>query len=174
MSKKIHIVFGRQGSGKSTYSKKITKEINGVCFSIDEWMWKMYGKDLPKPMNLKWIMERVDRCEKQIWEVAKQISVRDVEVVLDLGFTKFEKRELFSSLAEEQNIPIQMHYLKAPHDLRKKRVLERNKEKGETYSFEVTSGMFDFMEGEFQIPREKELKDTIIVDTGEIDITKEK
>lgn len=164
---KIHIVFGRQGAGKSTYSKKLTKEIKGVHFSIDDWMWKLYGKDLPKSMNLKWIMERVDRCEKQIWEITNQISDCGVEAVLDLGFTKFEKRELFSSLAKDHNIPIQIHYVKAPHELRKKRVLERNIEKGETYSFEVTPGMFDFMEGEFEIPREKELKEAIIIDTGE-------
>ena len=168
MNKKIHIVFGRQGAGKSTYSKKLTKEVKGVHFSIDEWMWKMYGKDLPKSMNLKWIMERVDRCEKQIWEISKQISNRNVEVVLDLGFTKFEKRELFSNLAKELNIPTQIHYIKAPHDLRKQRVMNRNKEKGETYSFEVTPGMFDFMEGEFQVPREKELKEAVIIDTSEL------
>lgn len=174
MNKKIHIVFGRQGAGKSTYSKKLTQDINGVHFSIDEWMWKLYGKDLPKSMNLKWIMDRVERCEQQIWAITKQISNTGVEVVLDLGFTKFEKRELFTSLAKEQNIPVQIHYLKAPHDLRKKRVLERNKDKGETYSFEVTPGMFDFMEGEFQVPREKELKEAIIIDTDEIEINENK
>ncbi len=168
MSKKIHIVFGRQGAGKSTYSKQLIKEINGVHFSIDEWMWKLYGKDLPKPINFKWIMERVERCEQHIWEITKQISNSGVEVVLDLGFTKFEKRALFLSLAKEQNIPIQIHYIKAPHEVRKQRVLDRNKEKGETFSFEVSPGMFDFMEGEFQIPREKELKEAIVIDTTKI------
>ncbi|MEL6847878.1 MAG: ATP-binding protein [Bacteroidota bacterium] len=166
MSKKIHIVFGRQGAGKSTYAQQLAKEINGVYFSIDEWMWKLYGEDMPKSMNLRWIMERVERCEKRIWAITQQISHSGVEVVLDLGFTKFEKRKLFSSLAKAENIPTQIHYLKAPHAVRKKRVLDRNKEKGETYSFEVTPGMFDFMEGEFQDPREKELKNAIVVDTG--------
>ncbi len=162
---RIHLVFGPQGAGKSTYSKKLSKEVNGVHFSIDEWMWKLFGEDLPKSMNLKWIMERVDRCEKQIWETAKNISHCGVEVVLDLGFTKFEKRELFSSLAKEQNISTQIHYIKASHGIRRNRVLERNIEKGETFSFEVTPGMFDFMEGEFEIPREKELTEAIIIDT---------
>ena len=167
MSKKVHIVFGRQGAGKSTYSRKLAKEINGVHFSIDEWMWKLYGKDSPKSLNLTWIMERVGRCEQQIWEVTLQIIATGVEVVLDLGFTKFEKRELFLSLAQKHHIPTQMHYLKAPQDLRKRRIMARNEEKGDTYSFEVTPGMFDFMEGEFQVPRDKELKGAIIIDTGE-------
>ena len=172
MSKKIHIVFGRQGAGKSTYSKKLTKEVNGVHFSIDEWMWKLYGKDLPKSMNLKWIMERVERCEKQIWETSKKISNCGVEVILDLGFTKFEKRELFLALAKEEKIPTQIHYVKAPYEIRKKRVLERNINKGETFSFEVTPEMFAFMEGEFQVAREKELKEAIIIDTAVEDLNK--
>ena len=164
---KIHIVFGRQGAGKSTYSKQLSKQLKGVHFSIDEWMWKLFGKDLPKSMNLKWIMERVDRCEKQIWETTKQVAHCGVEVVLDLGFTKFAKRELFVSLAEEQHFPTQIHYVKAAHALRKSRVMQRNEEQGETYAFDVTPGMFDFMEGEFQDPRSKELEGAIVIDTGE-------
>lgn len=50
-----------------------------------------------------------------------------------------------------------MHFVDAPHDVRKARVLARNSEKGETFSFEVTPGMFDFMEQEFQRPTEAEL-----------------
>ena len=163
---KIHIVFGRQGAGKSSYSKELSRQIKGVHFSIDKWMWQLYGKDLPKSMNLKWIMERVERCEKQIWETTRQISGCGVEVILDLGFTKFKKRELFASLAAELHIPTQLHYVKAPHALRKKRVLKRNEEKGDTFAFEVTPGMFDFMEGEFEEPRSKELEGAIVMDTG--------
>lgn len=164
---KIHIVFGQQGAGKSTYSKKLSKEINAVHMSIDDWMWKLFGEDLPKSMNLKWIMERVDRSEKQIWEISKNILDCGLDVVLDLGFTKFEKRALFLSLAQEHKALSQIHYVKAPHKIRKKRVLDRNIKKGETFSFEVSPGMFDFMEGEFEEPRTKELKEAIIIDTDE-------
>jgi len=163
---KIHIVFGPQGAGKSTYSKKFSKEVNGVHLSIDDWMWKLYGEDLPKPMNLKWIMERVERCEKQIWATSEKISGCGCEVILDLGFMKLVKRELFKTLAKDQNISTQLHYVNAPHSIRRRRVLERNIEKGETFSFEVTPEMFDFMENEFEKPTEKELMKAIIIDTS--------
>ena len=163
---KIHLVFGPQGAGKSTYSKKISKETNGVHLSIDDWMWKLYGDDLPKSMNLKWIMERVERCEKQIWSISEKISKSGSVVILDLGFMKLAKRELFKSLAKEKNISTQLHYVNAHHSIRRKRVLDRNKEKGDTFSFEVTPGMFDFMETEFQIPTKKELIDAIVIDTN--------
>lgn len=162
---KVHIVFGPQGAGKSTYSKKLAKEIKATYFSIDEWMWNLFGPDLPKSMNLKWIMERVDRCEKQIWSIAKNTAQCGCPVVLDLGFTKLAKRNHFLNLAAEENIPSQLHYVKAPHDIRRKRVLERNIEKGETYSFEVSPGMFDFMEKEFIQATDKELSTAIVIET---------
>ena len=75
--------------------------------SIDEWMWEMYGKDLSKPMNLNWIMERVERCEQRIWALTKQISICGGTVILDLGFMKVKNRELFISLAAENNMMFQ-------------------------------------------------------------------
>ena len=163
---KIHIVFGAQGAGKTTYSKMLAKELSGIHFSIDHWMWKLYGADLPKSINLKWIMERVERCEKHIWEISKEISNQDCDVILDLAFTKREKRKLFQQLAKENNKDSQLHYVTASHTIRRKRVLNRNIEKGETFSFEVTPGMFDFMEGEFQSATEKELETATIIDTN--------
>jgi len=162
----IHIVFGPQGAGKTTYSKKLAAKINGIHFSIDDWMWKLYGDDLPKTMNLKWIMERVERCEKQIWSLTKNISQSGSEVILDLGFTKLAKRKKFLELSKENKIPTQLHILNAPHDLRRQRVLDRNINKGETFSFEVTPGMFDFMEKEFDRPIDSELDNAIVIDTG--------
>ena len=163
---KIHIVFGPQGAGKSTYSKKLSKEVNGIYFSIDDWMWKLFGADLPKSMNLKWINERIERCETHIWELSKNITTCGCEVILDLGFTKLAKRKKFKLLAKEMNIPTQVHFINAPHAIRKQRVLERNVNQGDTFSFEVTPGMFDFMEGEYQQPWDDELIDAIVINTG--------
>lgn len=160
------MVCGPQGAGKSTYSKKLAQEVKGVHLSIDDWMWKLFGEDLPKSMNLTWIMQRVDRCEKQIWAISKNILTCNCPVVLDLGFTKLAKRDLFKQLASELNTPSQLHYIKAPHAIRRHRVLDRNITKGDTFSFEVTPGMFDFMETQFEHPTANELEGAIIVDTN--------
>jgi predicted kinase len=162
----IHIVFGPQGAGKTSYSKKLTSKVKGIHMSIDNWMWNLYGDDLPKSMSLKWIMERVNRCEKQIWILSKDISDNGSDVILDLGFTTIKKRELFQKLAAEHHKKIQLHYITASHSVRRKRVLERNINKGKTFSFEVTPGMFDFMEGEFQQATDSELIDAVRIDTS--------
>ena len=158
----VHIVFGPQGAGKSTYSRRLAKETGAVCFSIDEWMNQLFGPDLPKPLNFTWIMERVRRCEKRIWTTASAFAQTGGSVVLDLGFMKVASRTEFTGLAQACGLMFQLHFVDAPHDVRKSRVLARNSERGETFSFEVTPGMFDFMENEFQRPTDAELATAIV------------
>ncbi|MEL6772349.1 MAG: ATP-binding protein [Bacteroidota bacterium] len=158
----VHIVFGPQGAGKTTYSRRLAAELHAVHFSIDEWMHRLYGPDLPKPLNFAWIMERVGRCEKLIWATASEFAQTGGSVVLDLGFMKVASRTEFSELARSCALPSQLHFVDAPHAVRKARVLARNVERGETFSFEVTPGMFDFMEREFQRPIDAELAVAIV------------
>jgi len=160
-----HIVFGPQGAGKTTYSMKLADELNGVHFSIDNWMWNLFGDDMPKSLNLKWINERISRCESQIWSIAQSIVKSETDVILDLGFTKYSKREKFRKLCSDLNLELTVHYLKAPLGTRRKRVLDRNINKGKTFSFEVSPGMFDFMESEFELPISYELNEAIIIET---------
>jgi predicted kinase len=153
----IHIVFGPQGAGKSSYSRTLATASEGTRFSIDEWMAQLYGPDLPDSINLSWIMERVQRCERQIWRIAEQIAKNGGNVVLDLGFMKVRNRSAFSEQARAAGISSKLHYVTAPHDIRRSRVMRRNSEKGETFSFEVSPAMFDFMEAEFEAPTQIEL-----------------
>jgi predicted kinase len=163
---RIHLILGPQGAGKSTYARRLAQTEHATRFSIDEWMQRMFIPDLPKAMSLTWIMERVQRCESQIWATASQICANNGDVILDLGFTKIESRKNFQDLAAEIGAQTQIHILDAPHAVRKERVMGRNIEKGDTYSFEVTPGMFDFMEKEFQRPTDEERKDAMIVEQG--------
>ncbi len=153
----VHVIFGPQGAGKSTYARRLADEIRGVRFSIDDWMNQLYGPDLSKPLNFAWIMERVRRCEKRIWATASEFALTGGNVILDLGFMKVSSRTEFVNLAQACGLPVQLHFIDAPHAIRRARVLNRNTEKGETFSFEVTPTMFDFMEKEFQSPTDTEL-----------------
>ena len=154
---KVHLVIGPQGAGKSTVAMQLAQHESAVRFSIDEWMQTLFGPDLPKPMSLTWILVRLRRCEVQIWATASQVLRAGGCVILDLGFTKIESRDKFRDLAAGVGAEVQVHVLTAPYHVRKERVMNRNLSKGETYSFEVTPMMFEFMEKEFQDPTEDEL-----------------
>jgi predicted kinase len=107
-------------------------------------------------------MERLERCEHRICSTASEIVQRGGSVILDLGFMKISDRARFISLTEAKGLPLQMHFVTAPHGLRRNRVIARNTNKGETFSFGVPPSMFDFMEKEFEQPTDDELSKSIV------------
>lgn len=162
----IHIVFGEQGAGKTTYSRQLANKVQGTSFSIDDWMGDLFGPDLPQPLNFSWVMERVKRCEDRIWITAADIAKNGGNVILDLGFMKMKDRVRFTSLAEDNVLEVQLHFVTAPHDLRRNRVVSRNETRSETFAFEVTPQMFDFMEAQFEPPTSDELSKSVVSSSG--------
>ena len=155
---RLVLVCGPVGVGKTTYSLSLAKEIGAVRFSIDPWMQTLFSKDMTS-LDYSWMIERVHRCYEQIWDVSEQILSLDGSVLLDLGFTTREHRDIFADRAKELNINSELHYLDASKDIRRKRVERRNIEKDPSvYSFDVTEMMFNFMEPRFEVPDEEELK----------------
>jgi len=162
---RLILACGPTGVGKTTYSLSLAKEIAAIKFSIDPWMQTLFAKDMEE-LDFTWMMERVNRCSDQIWQVSQQILAIDGNVILDLGFTTKEQRDVFSNKAKALGIKPEVHYLHAPTETRRKRVDKRNLEKDPSvYAFEVTDMMFEFMEPRFEVPDEEELKHGCIVNT---------
>jgi predicted kinase len=155
---RLILVCGPTGVGKTTYSLSLSKEIEGIRFSIDPWMQTLFAKDMTE-LDFTWMMERVNRCSDQIWQVSQQILAINGNVILDLGFTTKEQRDVFTDRARALGVNPEVHYLNAQTDVRKQRVDKRNLEKDPSvYAFEVTHMMFEFMEPRFEVPDEEELK----------------
>lgn len=163
----IYIVFGPQGAGKSTYARQLARDVGGVRFSIDDWMARLYGADMPSPPDLAWVMERVGRCEAQIWATAADVAASGGRAVLDLGFMKAAQRAAFAARARELGLPVSLHFVDAAPEVRRGRVLERNAQRGETFAFEVTPAMFEFMERQFERPTDEELAIATMVRTDQ-------
>lgn len=155
---RLIIVCGQTGAGKTTYSIKLAKELRGIKFSIDPWMQTLFSKDMVS-LDFSWMMERVERCQTQIWEVSQQILKNKGNVILDLGFTTKPQRDTFVEKSKKIGVPCEIHYLEVTTEVRRQRVKKRNSEKDpDVYAFEVTDQMFDFMEPRFEIPDHLELK----------------
>jgi predicted kinase len=154
----IHLVCGSTGAGKTTYARRLSEETQGVLFSIDQWMTALFWMDSPSPLEVGWSMERVARCNDQIWTVAAQVAARDVPCVLDLGFSRLQERDRFAKLAYAAGFSVQLHIIDVPPGERWRRVQARNAEKGETHQlqFAVTREMFDFVETLWEPPDEAE------------------
>ena len=128
-------------------------------------MGSLFGPDLPEPMDFSWIMERVQRCERRIWATASEIVRRGGTAILDPGFMKMSDRARFVSLCASKGLPVQLHFVTAPRELRRARVASRNSNQGDTFAFEVTPAMFDFMERQFEAPTQVELSKAVAFDS---------
>ena len=158
----LHVIFGPSGAGKTTYAHELARREPAVHFAIDDWMARMFSADLPTPLEYGWMVERVQRCESQIWSTAAGVLAARTSVVLDLGLMRRSDRDRIRSIANSASLPLQFHFVTAPREVRRSRVLERNQVKGESFSLVVTPEMFDFIEGVYESPDAAELEGVII------------
>ncbi|SEK21534.1 Predicted kinase [Maribacter orientalis] len=159
----IHLIVGNTGSGKTTYSNELKRMTNGIIFSIDKWNNTLFLADKKPTDGLEWFLERIERAEKLIMDLVRQLENSKTDSILDLGLSKFEHREKFRKFGNLNNYQLTIHYLDVSKDIRWNRVMKRNGEKGETFEFEVSKENFDFMENWFEKPSEEEMIGGIIV-----------
>ena len=155
----IHLIVGNTGSGKTTYSKELKKENNGIIFSIDKWNNTLFLSDKKPSDGLEWFLERINRAESIIMDLIAQLENAKTDSILDLGLSKFEHREKFRNFAEQKGFQLRIHFLDISKETRLKRIMKRNDEKGETFEFEVSLEDFNFMENWFEKPDNIELND---------------
>lgn len=158
-SKIIHVVVGSTGSGKSTYGKQLADQLGSLHFSVDEWMHTLFEADKPKEPTFDWMMERINRIKEQIWQSATSLTDHNIAPVLEIGLTTRTDRSTLFQKAEDLGIEVHLHFLDVSVEERWQRVERRNKQRGETYSLEVTRDMFDFVENMWEPPTNHELSE---------------
>jgi predicted kinase len=155
----VHLLCGPTGSGKTTYARELAEREGAVRFSIDEWMSSLFWMDAGHPFEPSWAMERVQRCAARIWKTAEEICRLGAPCVLEIGLTTAQSRTLYAGLARAAGLPVKLHHIDAPVEVRWARVQARNAEAGEggQLPFELTREMFDFVETMWEPPSDEEL-----------------
>jgi predicted kinase len=162
MTATLHVIFGPSGAGKTTYALDFARREKAVPFVLDDWMARLFGPDMPTPIEFEWMMERVNRCESQIWSCAAAVLAAGTPAILDIGLMRKTDRHRVRQIAEGAGLPLQFHYVTASPETRRARVAERNMVRGENFAIEVTPEMFDFIEGVFESPGPEELQDAVV------------
>lgn len=142
----IYIIGGLPGAGKTTYSQKLAKEKNAVVFSTDVWMSDLFWMDSTPGEDASWALERTDRVEKRMVKSCIELSAVGTHAVLDIGFVNLKWRQKTYAALDAASVPYEVHFLDVDRETRWQRVQKRNAEKGDTFSFEVTEEMLDFMD----------------------------
>jgi predicted kinase len=158
----VHLICGSTGAGKTTYATAIAARIGAVRLSIDEWMTTLFVADRPDPPSVEWALERLERCERQMWMIAQQLIERDNDVVFDVGLSTRDQRERMRMLVAQTRAESKLHYLDVSPETRRSRVLARGAQtRGQ--SFAIDAAMFDAMEKYFEPPTDDELYGAMIL-----------
>lgn len=127
----LHLLIGPVGAGKTTYGQRLAARTTGVFLDLDAWMVRLFGAD-PRPPDqvIAWYLERRERCRALLWDVALDVLRSGVDVVLELGLVSVADREGFYDRAQAEDLALRVYLLDAPRDIRRERVLQRNKTPG--------------------------------------------
>jgi len=163
----LNLIFGPCGAGKTTYAHALARREGAVPFVLDEWGARLFGPDVDGPLDFAWMLERLARCNALIWSTATAVLAAGTPVVLDLGLMRREQRERIRKLAQESGLSMQWHFIDAPQEVRRARVVGRNETKGETFVREVPPEMFEMLEAAYEAPAPAELEGTVLSVTGD-------
>jgi predicted kinase len=120
----IHMIHGFVGAGKTTFSKKLEKEVQAVRFTPDEWMVELYGQNPPAEK----FAEYDKNIKSIIWNTAEKILVNGGNVIFDFGFWRWSEREDVRKRAKKLFVDVKLYNLQCPEEIMKQRVLARTAE----------------------------------------------
>src|SRR4029078_805382 len=103
-------------------------------FGLAEWASRLFGPDVPGPLDFGWMLERLTRCNALIWSTATAVLAAGTSVVLDLGLMRRADPERARNPAREAGLSMQWHFVDAPQAVRRARIAGRNETKGETFA----------------------------------------
>lgn len=122
-----HLMHGFVGVGKTTFSKKLEREINAVRLSPDEWMIALYGPNPPADI----FRDAEDRVIALIWATAAKVLAAGVDVIFDFGFWKRAARDAAKARLSAIGANVILYHLTCPDEVMVARVLKRTADQEE-------------------------------------------
>lgn len=134
-----YVICGFIGAGKTTFARKLEKEIGAVRITKDEWMIKIFGNKITSDKNF-------ELYDHNIIELARNISFKILksggDVIIDEGFwVKSQRDDIKKKIISVGAKPI-FYYVECPIKKMKERVLNRSKYPP-IDSFKINEEMFD-------------------------------
>ena len=117
-----HLIHGSVGAGKTTFARRLERELPAIRFSHDEWMTRLYGDDPPVDQFPKF-HQRVSKLIDDCWRRCVELGL---DVVLDLGFWSRRQRDEIRATAVALGAGARLYRLECPEDEAWGRIEKRN------------------------------------------------
>lgn len=147
----LHLMVGLPCSGKTTYARRLAKEVNALLLTLDVWHLELFGDDVGHEEH----DERHERIEKIMWDVAKYVLAMGGDVILDFGCWARVERDDYRNRAKELDANFKLHYMDVPYSELYRRLEIRNRTPTEG-AFVIPKAEMDRYVAVFQPPTEDE------------------
>lgn len=146
---KIILTCGKICSGKTTYAKRLARELPAVHFSVDDLTMLLLG-----PYAGDTLDEYVGKLEGYFFEKAVELVKSGISSVIDIGLWTEEEREDARRFFGERGVGCEIHYIKIPDDVWLGRIAKRNKdiEAGKSRDYYVDENLMKKFQSCFEEP----------------------
>jgi predicted kinase len=93
----LHLMVGLPCSGKTTYARRLAREVQALLLTTDLWHLTLFGDDVGDDEH----DTRHARIEEIMWDVARHVLVLGGDVVLDFGCWARVERDDYRRRAKE-------------------------------------------------------------------------
>src|SRR5262245_28844520 len=137
-------------------AKVLEGELPALRLCPDEWITRLYGRDVSGEA----LDAARDPVERALWDLAAQVLVLGVDVILENGFWSRDEREDYRRRAARLGARSEVHYTSATEDQLFDRLARRNADLPQA-TFRIDEerlrewiGVFEAPESDELIPRE--------------------
>jgi predicted kinase len=119
-----HLIYGYIGAGKTTFARRLERDVAAVRFTSDEWLTTLFGDDEAaiKP-DVGTVNARLVAAMQPVWS---RCLVLGLDVILDLGFWSRADRDATRKILEECGADLRLYHVRCDDDTAWRRVESRN------------------------------------------------
>jgi predicted kinase len=119
---RLILTCGLPGAGKTTLAHRLAEDRGAVRLTKDEWLWALGSSP--------WDQAIQEKLESELWNLAQQVLLLGLSVVLDFGlWARIERDEMRCAarrLGVGVGVGVELHYLEVPIDELWRRIESRN------------------------------------------------
>ena len=141
----VHMICGPLGSGKTTFARRLERQLTALRFTHDEWMVRLYGQDPPADRFPEYA-ERVSTMVNTFWPKCLEMGW---DVILDFDFWKRSERDAIRGMAAKHGAATILYWLETPKAMAWQRVERRNSEPNTLF---IAPATFEALWPQFEPP----------------------